>query len=303
MALTPVERLEAIIAGERTDRIPASVWFHFGSEHLPPEAVARLHADYQRAYGWDFLKVMADYRIALPDAAFTGNAIDPGLLLTGTDWDAQFRAQRQVIAWLRADLGPSIPLFDTLYSPWMQLLRHLGRDQRQALLARPDIAQVLLVRLTDATCRHIDRLRDEGVFGVFFATTAASGAEGDAHLLQSAGDIRILAHAEGLARILHVHGSGIALDRVAAYPREIIHCDDHDPANPGLAALRMAGARAVMGGLPTTALTGLGLPALRQAIIDAITAAGPAGLMLAPGCSVSPSVSGRTLATIRDWRP
>ena len=54
------ERMERAVEARPVDQIPASVWCHFGTEHLPPDVVAKLHADYQAAYRWDFMKVMFD---------------------------------------------------------------------------------------------------------------------------------------------------------------------------------------------------------------------------------------------------
>ncbi|MGV3650086.1 MAG: uroporphyrinogen decarboxylase family protein [Devosia sp.] len=303
LKMTAKERLDAVIAGQEADRIPASVWFHFGTEHLPPPAVAQLHAQYQRAYGWDFLKVMADYRLPVPDAAFAGDSLDLDALLAQTDWESPFLAQLACLGHLAADVGGAVPLIDTIYSPWMQLLRHVGRDQRETLLTDPARTGALLDRLTDVTCSHLDRLRAHGVYGIFFATSAACSAEADASALQQARDMRILVHAHGLARILHLHGSGLALDRVAAYPREVLHCDDHDPASPDLEAQRRAGALAIMGGLPSAGLTRLSRVALRRTMANAVALAGPEGLILAPGCSVSPSIAAGSLSTIRNWRP
>ncbi len=156
-------------------------------------------------------------------------------------------------------------------------------------------------RITDETCRHINRLKETGIHGIYFATTAGCAAVGDAEfLLQSPEDRAVLAEAEGLVRILHLHGSDADPARVRDYPREVLHREGADPANPGVQALRSRTGSAVMGGLPHDTLSKISRSRLRSIIVDAVDAGGRAGFILAPGCVVSPSIARRTLLAVRN---
>ncbi|MGV8840109.1 MAG: uroporphyrinogen decarboxylase family protein [Bauldia sp.] len=295
------ERLATAIAGGAPDRVPVSVWFHFGSEHLSPEAVARLHADYYRAYRWDFLKVMFDYRLDLPGRVDDGPEIDLDALLHETDWAAPFARQRDVLAILCTELGREVPIVETVFSPWMCLVRHLGGDRRDALLARPDLLAAILDRLCEETCRHVDALRELAIEGVFFATLAGNVAAGGAEFeAQAPRDRAILDRAHGLTRFLHLHGSGAGIAHLADYPREVLHRDHGAADDGGLGELRRTGERAIMGGLPADGLTRMSLAAIRSRIAGAVDAAGKAGFILAPGCTVSPTLARRTMLAIRD---
>lgn len=298
--MDPFERLATAISGGTPDRIPVSVWFHFGSEHLPPDAVAGLHAAFQTAYRWDFLKVMFDYRLDLPPAADTGPELDLDALLDGTDWGAPFARQRAMLAILCAELGSAVPIVETVFSPWMYLLRHVGADRRAALLDRPERVAAVLDRLCEETCRHVDAVRELAIDGLFFATLADNAPPGGAEFEATAPrDRTVLERADGLPRFLHLHGAGAATAHLAAYPREVLH-RDHGAADSGLAGLRRTGERAIMGGLPGDGLTRMSPVAIRSAIAAAIDAAGRAGFILAPGCTVSPSLARRTMLAIRD---
>lgn len=296
------ERLRTAIAGGVPDRIPVSVWFHFGSEHLPPDEVARLHIAFQRAYRWDFLKVMFDHRLELPAAADAGNVIDLEAMLSETDWAAPFARQRACLAILHAELGSEVPVVETVYSPFMYLLRHVGHDRRQSLLDRPDIVGAILDRLSAETCRHVDAIARIGIHGVYFATLAGGIAPASPEFdLHSRHDIAVLDRAAGLTRFLHLHGSDASADHLANYPREVLHRDGGGTTGTdGLAELRTAGERVVMGGLPHGALTRMSLAAINAEIAAAVGSAGRAGFILAPGCSVSPSLARRTMLAIRD---
>lgn len=295
------ERLHAAISGDTPDHVPVSVWFHFGSEHLPPAAVADLHAKFHAAYRWDFLKVMFDYRMQAPCWRDGRAELDVDALLAEANWRAPFLRQQHCLRILHAELGHRVPLFETVYSPWMYLLRHVGRDRKEALLDRPDLTVAILDRIAAATLAHIDFLKELGIYGVYFATIAADAAACEAEIaLQSGGDLAVLGRAEGLARILHLHGGHICLERARHHPREVLHCEDRDPTNPGLAALRDAERGAIMGGLPHATLTQIAMPTLRAMIDDAIRRGGRDGFILAPGCSVSPSLAGQTMLDIRE---
>ncbi len=296
------ERLRTAVSGGVPDRIPVSVWFHFGSEHLPPEEVARLHIAFQRAYRWDFLKVMFDYRLELPASVDAGDEVYLDALLSETDWAAPFTRQRDCLAILQAELGHEVPVVETVYSPFMFLLRHLGRDHRQSLLDRPDIVAAILERLTAETCRHIDAIGGIGIHGVYFATLAGGVAPGSSEFeLHSRHDIAVLDRAADLTRFLHLHGDGVSCAHLASYPRDVLHQDGGGgTGTDGLAELRASGEKAIMGGLPHGALTRMSLAAINAEIAAAVGSAGRAGFILAPGCSVSPSLARRTMLAIRD---
>ncbi len=297
------ERLRTVIAGEQPDRIPVSVWFHFGSEHLPPETVAQLHAAYYRAYGWDFLKVMFDYRLTMAEAADGHSQPDLEILFAETDWQAPFARQRDCLRLLARELGDEVPILETIYSPWMYLVRHVGRDQTQILLDNPALTGAILDRLVAETCRHIDAVKQLGIFGVYFATVAGqSHPDSPAFALQAPGDRAVLERASGLARFLHLHGRHTRLDGVSDYPREVIHCEDRDPTNPTLKDLRNQGNVAIMGGLDHADISGMSQALIQSQIADSLESAGRAGFLLAPGCSVSPSLSRRTMQGLRSSR-
>ncbi len=292
------ERIQAALEGQPVDRVPVSVWYHFGSEHLAPEKVAKLHAEYQAAYAWDFLKVMFDYRLDYPDAVDSFGAPDLRLLLETVDWSEPFRKQIEVLLAVRAALGPTVPIMETVYSPWMYLVRHFGAGLSGAVQESQDLAEVL-ARLTDETCQHVRRVREMGCFGIYFPTTAAEqSALGDAFGLQRDCDRQVLDAASGMARMLHLHGRGIEADAVRDYPREVLHWDDRDSRNPSLASQRATNP-CLMGGLTCSDLTTISISALRHQAKDAIEMAGD-GFILAPGCSVSPSLSSRKMLALRD---
>ncbi|MBY0411646.1 MAG: hypothetical protein K2Q97_16355 [Burkholderiaceae bacterium] len=312
--MTPRQRFMAAVQGQQVDRVPVSAWMHFGAQFWPPAEVARLHADFARAHQWDFVKVMADYRLPMPPGPVVNgsNSADVVELLEHIghhlDHAACFAAQRELLEALRQQLGPQAVLLDTGYDPWNNVLRNLGRDLEGALLQHPSHTLAALARVCEATCRHVQQLQRMGVDGYFYATNAAIAHTQPRGLRQDVYerfvrpfDLAILDAAQGMVRVLHAHGTGIDLARLAGYPFEVIHLSDRFAGNPSLADLRRWTDRCVMGGIDEQGFTSASLASLAVQLTDAVQQAGPQGLILAPGCAVPTSSAARSLQFVRDF--
>jgi uroporphyrinogen decarboxylase len=290
-------RMQAALEGRTPDQVPASAWFHFGSEHLPPAAVARLHAEYQAAYGWDFLKVNFDYRLAYADGVDANDSFDLRLMLESTDWSAPFTRQRDVLEILHAELGSTVPIVETVYSPWMYLVRHTGHDLIDHITRQPDLLHAVLARLAGETCRHVRAVRELGGYGIYLATLAA-GTQNAALAPWHLYDRDVLDAASGMVRMLHLHGNELDPVLVAGCPRDVLHWHDRSPTNPSLSQMR--GEPCLMGGLDQVKLTTTSMSAFRREARNAIVESDGRGFILAPGCSVSPSIAKRKLLALRD---
>jgi uroporphyrinogen decarboxylase len=308
-AISRHERFHRAVAGLPVDRVPVSAWMHFGSEHLDADMAAQLHQRYWQAYGWDVLKVMADYRFEVPttlrhfDSAAQIAAIKPP-----TQHAPCFAEQLRCMTQLVATIGREVPLLDSGYDPYTLLLRHIGRDQAPHLWAHPKATQNLLTQITEGICEHLQRLKALGVTGYFHATHAAIPEGQPRGLSQEVYehfvrpfDLAILQAAQGMVRVLHAHGTGIELARLEGYPFEVIHLSDRSMGNPSLSDLRRWTDRCVMGGIDETGFTSASLANLAAQMTDAVEQAGSQGLMLAPGCAVSASSARRSLQFLRDF--
>jgi len=309
LVMTRHQRLQAALRGDALDRVPVSAWMHFGSELLSAQQTAGLHACFQHSFDWDWVKVMADYRFDVPEDVWSFESMSqlvkmqrPGRL------SPCFAQQRECLIALTKALGPEVPLFDSGYDPYHMLLRHIGHDQAGHLWQHPSWTLGFLDALTDAICAHLSGLKDLGITGYFHATHAAV-PEGEARGMGDEVyqrfvrpfDLRILHAAQGLVRILHAHGSGLQLGRLADYPFEVIHTADRDPKNPSLAQLQQWTGACVMGGIDDAGFSGASRAGLARQMEDALRQTGGRRFMLAPGCVVSPSSSGRSLHFLREY--
>jgi hypothetical protein len=128
MAQPPLSRHERFlraVAGLPVDRVPASAWMHFGSEHLGADMVAQLHQRYWQASGWDVLKVMADYRFEVPHTSRDfESAAQIAAIRPPTQQAPCFAEQLRCMACLMKGIGREVPLLNSGYDPYTMLLRH-----------------------------------------------------------------------------------------------------------------------------------------------------------------------------------
>ena len=303
------ERFFAAVRGEKVDRPPVTTWVHFLSDHLPGEQTAALHRSFLEAYDWDVAKVMNDYRYPIPAGV---QALDDSASLRafkplGLD-EPCFAEQLKCLAALRAGLGPDIALIDTGFDPYQQILRNVGFDQAANMWKHKDDTLRALETVADSFCRYIAAVKAQGVEAFFLSINGAiregfpRGSSQEVYeTFQRPFELQLLQAAEGMVRILHIHGVGLDLKRVLDYPCEVISISDRLPGNPSLAELRKLTPKCLMGGLDETKFQERNLPAIAREIDDAIAQAGRANFILACGCTIPSFTPMRSLSFLRDY--
>ncbi len=303
------QRFRAAVAGEPVDRPPVTAWVHFFSDHLDGEQVAELHRRFIAAYDWDFVKVMNDYRYPVPAGVRTLE--DPAALrgysVLGMD-DPAFAQQLRCLRSLRATPAFNLPLLETVFDPYQQIMRNVGFDQARYIVEHRREALSALAAITQTSCDYIRAAKAAGADGLFFSINGAiregfaRGVSAQVHqTFQKPFDLELLSAAEGMVRVLHVHGAGIDLQRIADYPYEVLSVSDRLDGNPSLADLRRFTGKCLMGGIDETKVQERSLPLIQQEIDDAIAQAGRDRLLLSPGCTVPSFTPKRSLAFLRDY--
>lgn len=303
------ERFFAAVRGGKIDRPPVTAWVHFLSDHLSGEQTAALHRCFLEAYDWDVAKVMNDYRYPIPAGVQTLE--DPASLRAFTPLsldEPSFAEQLKCLAALRAALGPDIALIDTGFDPYQQVLRNVGFDQAEHLWTHQAEALRALEIVAENTCRYIKAVKAQGVEAYFLSINGAiregfpRGSSRQVYeTFQRPFELQLLNAAEGMVRILHVHGAGLDLGRVLDYPCEVISLSDRLPGNPSLAELRRITPKCLMGGIDETRFQERNLPALAREVDAALAQAGRRKFILAPGCTLASFSPKRSLAFLRDY--
>jgi uroporphyrinogen decarboxylase len=303
------ELFQAAVRGEALERPPVTTWVHFLSDHLPGEETARLHQRFLEAYDWDLLKVMNDYRYPVPAGVQTYEDAESirAFRPLGLDEPA-FAEQLRCLSALRAAFGPDIALVDTMFDPYQQMLRNVGFSEAPNLHKHRSDTLRALEAVCDTLVRYIQAVKEQGVDALFLSINGAiregfpRGSTREVYeTFQRPFDLELLRAAEGMVRILHVHGVGLEPGRVLDYPCEVISLSDRLPGNPSLAALRKLTDRCLMGGLDETKIQERTLPSLAREIDDALAQAGPRKFILAPGCTIPSFSPQRTLRFLREY--
>jgi uroporphyrinogen decarboxylase len=187
-------------------------------------------------------------------------------------------------------------------------MRNLGFDQARYIVEHRGEALGALEAITRTSCDYIRAAKAAGADGLFFSINGAiregfsRGVSEEVYrTFQKPFDLELLRAAEGMVRVLHVHGAGIDLQRIADYPYDVLSVSDRLSGNPSLADLRRFTDRCLMGGIDETKVQERSLPLIQQEVDDAITQAGRERLLLSPGCTVPSFSPKRSLAFLRDY--
>jgi uroporphyrinogen decarboxylase len=308
MSMNKRQRLFAAVRGEEVDRPPVTAWVHFLSDHLDGSQVAELHRLFMEAYDWDILKVMNDYRYPVPAGVTTLDDVQcleryQKLAMT----EPCFANQLACLERLRERFGDQVPMFETIFSPYQQIERTVGFDQAPNMLRHGQATIAALETVTETMCDYVQAVKARGIEGIFLAIDSAvpsnlpRGVTDEQHeRFQKPFAIRVLRAAEGMVRVLHVHGTHLDMRRIADYPYEVLNLSDRLPGNPSLATLRGITDKCIMGGINETRLS-RSLPELRKEIDDAIAQAGRRKFILSPGCTIPSSASARSLSFLREY--
>ena len=318
------ERVEAALQGKAVDRPPISLWRHFFEKETSAAGLAEAMLGFQRTYDWDFMKVnpRACYH-AEPWGCrfqFSGQPhIDPKLIepaiKTPEDWrqikplgpnTGAFGEQLEALQLIKEELHGEVPFVETIFSPLSVAGRLVGSDELMCehLRQYPERVHAALEAITLTFEGFAKACVDIGVDGIFFATTgwATYDRLNDAEYAAFGRpyDLRVLKAVEGAPfNILHVCRSHNMLWKLMDYPAQAVNWATADPTNPNLTEVWQRSQRPVVGGLDHTGTLQQGTPQTVAAEIRSAMAQTRAGLLVGPGCSISPQTPAVNLQAAR----
>lgn len=303
------ERFLAAVAGQDVDRPPVTAWVHFQSDHLDSRRTADLHSQFIQAYDWDVLKVMNDYRYPVPENV---NTLDSEASLRAYQRldmsEPAFQLQFEVLRQLREELGHDTPMLETVFEPYQQIVRNVGFSQAENFFGQKEAALDAIEAVTETTCEYVRAVKEMGVEGIFLSINGAippnrpRGVTEERHeVFQKPFAIRVLEAAEGMVRVLHVHGDHLQMDRIWDYPCEVLSVSDRLTGNPSLAELRSKTDKCLMGGVDETKIQERSVPDIAAEVDDILEQAGRQRLIIAPGCTIPSFTSKRNLDYLREY--
>ena len=318
------ERVRAALAGKPVDRPPISFWRHFFEKETSAAGLAEAMLGFQRAYDWDFMKVnpRACYH-AEPWGCrfqFSGQPhIDPKLIeaaiKTPDDWrqikplsptTGAFGEQLAALRLIKEGLHGELPFVETIFTPLSVAGRLVGSDDvmREHLARYPERVHQALDAITVTFEGFAKACLDVGVDGLFYATTgwATYDRLTDAEYAEFGRpyDVRILNAVEGAPfNILHVCRSHNMLWKLMDYPAHAVNWATADPTNPQIGEVWQRTHRPVIGGVDHVGTLRLGTPEAVAAELRSAVGQTREGLIIGPGCSISPQTPEANLRAAR----
>jgi uroporphyrinogen decarboxylase len=322
--MTGRERVKAAIAMGVADRPPVGAWGHTYREEWSPESLAAITVEKARQFGWDFVKFQP--RASSFAEAFgsvykpAGHRLKGPVLVSPAVPDVEswrsvrlvnpkvFDDQVRAIAMVARELGPDVPVIQTVFSPITVGGYLVGKSQSRVvreLRKHPELVRPALERIADALVDFSRRSVEAGAAGIFYAISGYAGRgvmpESVYRELVLPYDVNVLSRLprEAWFNVVHLCGSNLNFELAREMPAQVVSWSIHNQGNPSLAEGRKLSGRAVMGGLGQRASLLYGPPTEVEAEARrAVAETGGRGLLLAPGCSVPPRAKDINLAAM-----
>ena len=316
-------RLEAVISGEKPDRLPVALWRHWPGDDQDAAALAAAHIKWQRDYDWDLLKVGPDSNYSVADWGVEDRWIGhiEGTRET-TRWPVQgpqdwaglpvldpgrgkLAMQIEALAAVRLEVGEEVPILATIFSPLSQA-KHLAGKEALAghLHSHPDLLHAAMATITESTIRFIEAAKGAGIDGIYYAVQHARyplmsrakfsefGRAYDLRVLESAADLWL--------NMLHIHSTDIMFDLVADYPVPLVNWHDRESGislREGLAQI----SGAASGGINQWTIHQESPEQTLSEARDALQQTNGRRLVLGTGCVVMATTPLRNLRALREF--
>jgi uroporphyrinogen decarboxylase len=301
--MSKLDRVKAVLRGDRVDRLPFTFWHHFGLEKQPGEKHAEATLAFYRKYDLDLIKIMSDFPYPLP------NGVEK--LEAAEDWQklevlkSPFPEQIKALKLIHKDVKGQAPFVETIFQSWTVAEKLSSKSTVRKLREQdPGLLKKVLRTISESQANHARLALESGAAGIFLALAAADDAVMDRqeylkHLRES--DLIILdaVKDKGYLNILHLHGNKVHLDSVANYPVQVINYSVYGTKTDlSLAKRQFSGT--LMGGLDESRIADLSEEELKSQIQSAASAMQKRRLILAPGCSVPNDISEESLQRAKE---
>jgi uroporphyrinogen decarboxylase len=305
--ITHRQRIETCLGGGTPDLTPIALWRHFPVDDQTPDGLAQAVVDFQTLYDFDLVKVTPSSSFCLKDWGvedeWQGNpegtrqyvkrviqSPDDWTKITVLDpYKGALGNQLVCLKMICDELGPSVPVLQTIFSPLAQAKNLVGAEQLLVhLRLYPNAVDAGLKIVAETTRRFIEAANKTGMAGIFYAVQQANY-----HLLSEAEyfrfgktfDLEILEtiHDDWL-NMLHLHGDNVMFHLCSDYPVQIINWHDRETF-PSLEEGKKLFPGVVCGGLQREQTMVLGSPEhVHAEACDAILATENKRFILGTGC-------------------
>jgi uroporphyrinogen decarboxylase len=268
------------LKGQDVDRLPFTVWYHFGLETFPGSRHAEATLSFHRKFRTDVVKVMSDYPFPRP----AGNWYE--LRVNSTPYPEQLRA----LSLINQNLRGGAYFLETIFNPWNVAEKLSSKEEVQRLKQEnPTALLEALQAIAESEAAHAKKAVSAGAAGIFLAIANADESvltpEEYAKFSEPFDKLILRAVDAAPLNVLHLHGDKVYLDRfVSGWPAAAINYSAHG-TGVSLSDMRARYAGVLMGGIDERSFRSLSPEQLRGQRQSAQEMAG-SRLILTPGCSV-----------------
>lgn len=321
------ERVDAVLRGEKADRVPVSVWGHDYEREWDVRAFAEATAENYNRYDWDYVKVnpRVSYLVEEWKARYrpSGKKFQPPIceytpIRSSADWkrirpleadQGTLGEQLRALQLINHEVGYDAYFVQTIFCP-LGVAGYLAGDKSDPILLtmhedRRALHTALRI-ITETLISYAIACLEHGASGIFYATNgwASSGllTQDQYREFGEQYDLEIMDAIKSRSKfnILHNCGSHIYFDLLASYPVHVISWSPDMEGNPDLRDGHLRTGKAVMGGLNErqTLLKG-SVAQVQDEIGRVLEQTEQKGLLLAPGCAISPQTPTKNLEAVR----
>lgn len=306
--ITHRERLQACLAGQSLDRPPVALWRHFPVDDQHPEGLAAAALHWQKTYDFDLVKVTPASSFCVRDWGvedkWTGNPegtrdYTKRVIFLPRDWESlpaldpnapHLAGQLACLRFIRARLGPDVPLLQTVFSPLAQAKNLAGNDVLLAhIRLHPEAVMKGLAVIAETTRRFAEAALEAGADGIFYAVQHAQAGLLNKEEYETFGlpfDQRVLEAANrGWCNMLHLHGHNVYFELASRLPVHIVNWHDRESA-PNLTEAQKHFQGALCGGIRQDTLVYADPAEVRKEAADALQQTRGRKFILSTGCVV-----------------
>ncbi|HEY9053254.1 MAG TPA: uroporphyrinogen decarboxylase family protein [Rectinemataceae bacterium] len=303
--MTKRERLSKTFRGEKTDRVPVSIYQHSTVHDRGVEPFVEYTLAFHKRFDPDYVKVMYDELYDTPvNFQF---AVDPsvwGMLEPLDPHKAAFGRYLESLKRVRASVDPDTPVIATIFSPFHIAVRlawsRLSQDCREH---GAEVAKGLEA-ITASTCALVKAARDEaGVDGFFLGAFGAEDSwlsEAEYERLEAPFDRQVLAAMKGSEfTFVHAHGEeGAHFGIFTGYDCKALSWEDRQ-GGPDILTARSRTDKVLVGGIDHVMAQTCAADAVYAQARDAIAVSGGRNFILACGCTFLPGTPAENMLALK----
>lgn len=290
--MTRRERCMAAVNGQPVDRVPVGFWYHFKLDHPSAQPLAEAELAFAKKYDPDFLKVMHDLWLDLPDGLT--------LIEDPEDWrrlrplnprEGNFAEQIKALRAIKHGLTKDMPIIDTVFNPYASANKLCGKKLMEHFRANPDAVRQGLQAITISLADYAAAWIEEGGDGIYYALDGAQTtnmSEDEYREIFMPLDKMVLNRimAAGEFNLLHIHGENIMFDMLHDLPSSVLVWSDK-LTPPSLREGRGMHQGCIAGGINEMTFHEKTPSEILDEAQSAIAEAGSTGFILTPGCAIS----------------